>query len=223
MLEKSLHIILSKSKNKYAESLHLSIPHSVLIYDDSISDESMSKKGFRNMTKSIKSPCSWEKSFYFLSENKNHLDRFDHLVFIEDDVFSKEINSFDLFEQNLSDLDFDLLTHEVKTKEESKDWYWWGAADKNHFKSPIKSFNPFCVLSRRLVQSVLEFRERNKTFLFHEIMFPSLSDSLGYTTIGLESLPFYSDHFGRFVWRPLIKQEEISDNRIYHSVKPTYD
>jgi len=221
MTKKFSHIILSRSKNEYAESLSASMPNSTVVYDDLLSDESMREKGFCNMTKSIKSPCSWEKSFYIL--NNSDLNAFEYFVFIEDDVFSRDINRFKSFEERLYLTKFDLLTHEIKSKEESEDWYWWRANDKNYFKKPIKSFNPFCILSRRLVQSVLAYRCKVNTFVFHEIMFCSIAEASNYTAISIETLPFYEEYFGSFFWRPAIEENQVSDDRIYHPLKPKYE
>lgn len=215
-------LVLSRTRNKYAEKLAAGLSNGKTIYDDSIDDKEMSEKGFRNMTKSIKSPCSWEKSFHHLSENPVEIESFDRFVFIEDDVFSKNTDSLKSFEEKVSDLDFDILTHYISGKGESKDWHWWGRPDENYFQIPIKSFNPYCILSKRLVRSILDFRSKTNSFMFHEIMFCSLAASSDYKMVSLESLPFYEEYFGGFEWRPIIKEEDIKDERIYHPVKPVY-
>lgn len=215
-------LVLSRTKNKYAEELAAGLSNGKVIYDDSVDDKEMSRKGFLNMTKSIKSPCSWEKSFHYLSENPVEIENFDRFAFIEDDVFSKNTDCLRSFEEKVHDLDFDILTHYISGKEESKGWHWWVCEDKKYFKNPIKSFNPFCILSRRLVRSILDFRSNENKFMFHEIMFCSVAASSDYKMVSLESLPFYKDYFGRFEWRPIMKEENIKDERIYHPVKPSY-
>ncbi len=213
---------MSRIENRYAESLREELNNCLVIYDNESSDETLSGEGFRNMTKTIKSPCSWEKAFYALSKDENMLNEFERFSFIEDDVFSRSISTIKSFEERLEEIEFDVLTHEVGTQEESKEWHWWRANDKAFFRKPVKSFNPYCVLSSRLVKSILDFRDKNKTFLFHEIMFCSLAESLGYVFKSIESLPFYNEYFGLFVWRPIIQESTINDERIYHPVKPKY-
>lgn len=222
MIKNPCHIILSRTRNEYAELLAAKLPNSRIIYDDLTEDKLMSQQGFRNMTKSIKSPCSWEKSFYFLSENEIEIEKFDHFFFIEDDVFSKKTETFMRFEERISELEIDILTHYAGRKEDSEEWPWWRSTDKNYFQEPMKSFNPYCILSNRLVRAILDFRSKTRSFMFHEIMFCSLAKSLGHNIVSLESLPFYGDYFGKFEWRPIIQESEISDERIHHPVKPKY-
>ncbi len=40
------------------------------------------------------------------------------------------------------------------------------------------SNNVFCRMKPSLIQKILDFRERNNGFIFHEIMFPTLADSV---------------------------------------------
>ena len=45
----------------------------------------------------------------------------------------------------------------------------------------LRTFNPLCRLSNRLVQKILDFQEQHNTFVFHEILFPSLAIKNNYS------------------------------------------
>ena len=222
MIKSFCHIVLSRSKNEYADLLNKSLTNCFVIYDSEFKDEEMKQGGFFNLTKTIKSPCSWEKSFYFIEKNQDIFKKFEQIIFVEDDVFSTLPTAIEELSREMSSLKSDVVTHCVQDESDSKEWPHWALGDKRHFEKPIKSFNPLCRLSKRMIGSILEFREKTGMFAFHEILFCSLAHSLGYITIPMESLPFYERHFGRFLYRPIMNTTSANDGRIYHPVKPNY-
>lgn len=194
--------------------------------DNDIHDNLMLSNNFIFLTKTIKSPCAWEKAFYRVKQEKLY-DHYKNIYFIEDDVFS---NSFDTFNNLIKYLDketTDLITHSLYESNDNR-WIFWPKIknDITYFAKDYlaRSFNPFCRLSSRLVIDILDFQDKYKTFIFHEILFPSIAKQNNYMIKYLHKDIQYKNYFSTFTYhRNLLKKDNIKDNKIYHSIKPTYD
>lgn len=223
---KSLALILTREHNKYTEKLNNELDiDSVVIADSDYSDEEMMSIGFHDMTRMVKRPSAWDKAFYHLAIY-DIVFQYDYFYFIEDDVYSKDIDTFNKLILFLdSKIDSDLITHEILSKDESKDWMWWGYAIKflnENFINHHKSFNPICRLSNKLIEQIFYFRVDKNRFFFHEILFPSLCVDKGLNMDNIFEIPEIENFISSIKYRPLIQEDTITDNKIYHPVKPPY-
>lgn len=223
-LNKSCFLLLSKAKNEYIEELSAIFkPNSFIIYDTDYSDDLLKQKGFIGLTGGIKQPSAWDKSFYFISQITD-VTNYSYFYFIEDDVFSKKIHNIKLLAYYLDSNynSYDLIAHYIQNKSESTNWPWWDKIDVN-LKNQYRSFNPFCRLSKKLVNSILDYRNNNNCFIFHEILFASLCGDHQYSTVSLDSNKEYNKFIGSIKARPILDKIFIDDEKIYHPVKPIYE
>jgi hypothetical protein len=174
------------------------------------------------MTRMIKQPSSWDKAFYHLYQNSNLLKKYNYFYFIEDDVYTKDINTLYNSFITLNQPSYDFIGLKINKRQNTKNWCWWTREkDVNiYFKNPHMSFNPLCRLSSRLINKILEFRNSYNKFYFHEIMFSSLCVENDFTMTNLNSL--IDSYLGKFDSRPIINIDTIKDTKIYHPVKPVY-
>ena len=228
----SFTLILSKQPNSYCETLHKVITDSHIIYDVDWSDDEMVKLGFSNLAAihsvediklTQKIATSWDKSFYWIEQNYDILDRYKYFYFIEDDVYSHNIYKFIGLFQSLDKYDHHLISKEVLTKEQFPNWTWWYRInDWDKFEVKVKCFSPMSRLSSTLIKKILQWRKHNGKFTFLEIMFSSICATEGLSYLDFDKIP-EKQYFGKFHWRPVILKTEIKDDRITHPVKPDYD
>lgn len=215
-------LILSKKENIYVKYLNKEINNSYVIYDTSYSDKQCLSNGFYGLTKSVKIPSAWDKTFYFLNKNKELLDNHDYFFFIEDDVYTRNIVTLlNCLSECDNEYPCDLLSFFIESRKQSPSWYWWS---EMHIPKGFntKSFNPFCRLSSRLIKDVLMYRDENNKFLFHELLFASISCINNYKLIDVNFTPLKNKYFGLFIYRPLVDEKEINDDKLYHPVKIEY-
>lgn len=170
------------------------------------SDKDEIKNGFKNICGVMYFPeiTSWDTAFSRLSDDVRDS------WFLENDVRWGTSALAELF--SLSSRDEELITCYCDTQEEQPNWYWWKEF-AHYFQKPTKSFNPVCRLRESLVRKVLEFRDQNEGFVFHELLFPSLAAS----TFDLKCTKLIGSAFR---YRPKISLEEMqNDSWLYHPVK----
>ena len=187
----------------------------------SVKDQTCIDNGFIHLTKTIKSPCAWEKAFYYI-KSQQLLLAFDKFYIIEDDVFFDFAGIENLINY-FSAKDFDLAACEIETRMQCLDWLHWDAiSDDSYFSEEdlCRSFNPICILSNRLVSDVFQYQEKFKTFLYHEVLFASISKLKDYSTLDFKQHSFFKNIFRNFRYRPLLVQAEINEiNHISHPYK----
>lgn len=223
---KSIVLVLCKNNSAYSRSLYECLNTDCIKIVDGFEDNILYIENFINLTKTIKTPCSWEKAFYRIKKEKL-FDNYDYFYFIEDDVFSKDFNTFNLLIDYLKNNNADLITHGLYSDYHPL-WALWDRISKDiSFFNQIhlaRSLNPFCRLSSRLIKDILDFQDQHKTFIFHEILFPSLAKQNNYRICYLQTDPQYKKYFSIFTYhRNMLKEKNIIDNKIYHSIKPIYD
>jgi len=198
------------------------IEYSIICDDCSIKDDlSLLNQGFYNLTRSpyIKKPSAWDKSFYSIDKYA-WLEKYQYFYFIEEDVYSKDyhtIVSFILYAQKLVNIDF--LSQKIKPKSHHPTWKHWKEDYISHLKSPHQSFNPLCRLSSKLIKQVLEYKLIHNQFNFHEILFPSLCIEHNMTHLNYMEDEKLQKYVGYIRYNPIILENDISDNLIYHPVK----
>lgn len=187
-------------------------------------DQNLLENGFYNLTRSpyIKKPSAWDKSFNIISK-KFLTDEYGYFFFIEDDVYSKKYSNIIKFILESNKIDSDLITHNIKSINHSPNWKHWKEEYVKLLKNPHQSFNPICRLSNKLIKKILEYQNIYKKFDFHEILIASLclENNLTYTN--------YLEHdilktfIGYIRYNPILIENNIFDDKIYHPVKKTMD
>ena len=136
-------------------------------YDNNL----MNLKGFYNMHDKIKN-TSWDKVFYHLNNNLNY----DYYWIIEDDVYLNK-QKFNNFINSYSNTHKDLLLFGwYKSFKDNDKWIHW-TKNKNIFKeNELKSaITQVIRISNKMKQKILDFKEKNGKFIFHEILIASLA------------------------------------------------
>lgn len=216
---KNYFLILSRSKNDYCESFINTINNSIAIYDKDIPDKTLKNQNYCCLTETVKKISAWDKAIYYIHNNLNILEEYDYFYFIEDDVYSSDLQTFIELFNILNNYDHDLISHDIRSQTEYPTWKWW----KKYRKYTAKSYNPLCRLSKNLLYLVIFYFKKNKKLLFHEILFASLAYENKLQILDFNSILKYKNLFGIFRYRPLIKIKDIRDNKIYHPVKPIYE
>lgn len=122
---------------------------------------------------------------------------------IEDDV-AATANSFRELVLLTRTFDADLSSWEVRSREQDPIWPHWHHGDR-FFQEQVRSFNPLCRLSERLISITLEFRRNHGHFTFQEVLFASLA-----AAHGLSYLDWRNDHRSRKLFRTFRYTPEVS-------------
>lgn len=208
----SLILLLCRKPHIYIKSLHsifkLNKLNSVIISDSpspsnngeiTFSDSVLFEKNMIGLTYLIdKKPNAWDKAFYYVFNN--HLPC-DYFYFIEDDVLCRDPKLFLKLINLLYDYPHDLIAKCIEHKEDSK-WNHWGKNDLNLPEELngylCRSYNPFCRLSKRLINAIYNFYRSHHRLIFHEILFPSVCYKNNMTWTDWEKDPNIREFFGVF-------------------------
>lgn len=194
---------------------------SVIITDDknryNIPDES----SYCGLTKVCENrPSAWEYSIYNISSN-NLYNKYDYFFFIEDDVFSKQNNTFINLISAWNKYNYDFIAKKIRAKYQEEYWVWW----KNHnnwdtFYNPYKSFNTICRISNRLIKKIVQYQKKYQKFSFHEILFISLCIENNYSFIDYEDNQDLKRYIHINTVIPELSDEQIIyENKLYHPYK----
>jgi hypothetical protein len=211
--------LLSKSKNKYCEIFLKTIANTVIIYDTEIDDKDLKNQNYCCLTETVKKISAWDKAIYYIANNLHLIDKYKHFYFIEDDVYTNNLEIFNTLFNVLNKYDSDLIAHDIKSQKKSSTWNWW----IKYKTYTAKSYNPLCRLSNKIILLIIDYHKKNKTLLFHEVLFASLAFDNNLKTLDLTKIEEYKNLFGIFRYRPIINAKNINDNKIYHPVKPNYE
>jgi hypothetical protein len=213
----------SNRSDEYVKILsQKNIPYQIVCDLCSIdNDQKLLSTGFFNLTRSpyIKKPSAWDKSFYTIVQD-DLLKNYDYFYFIEDDVYSKNyetIISFIMDAQSTFAVDF--ITKKIRPKSHHPQWKYWKEDYINEFTNPSQSFNPFCRLSNRLINKILDYKNTHNQFNFHEILFASLCLENDLSYINYIENNILNKYIGSFRYYPIMVESDISDPLIYHPVK----
>jgi hypothetical protein len=218
--------ILCRKRNCRTEKLKEDLSKDIdtfLICDNEISTNTMVLNNFVRLNQIgfiNNRPSAWEKSFFYL-ETKVSFNKYDHIYFIEDDVYSKNNSMYIALIKYWNTLNEHFISKHIRSKNQSLEWFWWenDISYKKYFKNPYRSFNPICRLSSKLINFILEFRKKNNRFVFLEILFISVAikNNMSYMDYNLDEKS--QKYIGDIHYRPEIKIKDICDNRLYHPVK----
>lgn len=142
---------------------------------------------------------AWSRALCHLSRTL----RDDEAVwFVEDDVAGDAASFCALVRETVA-LDADLVSVDVRVREEDAHWPFWRYAE-GLFSSPARSFQPLCRLSGRLLRAVLAFREKHGRCTFHEVMFPSVARESGMSWKSWCREAAFKNLLGDFRFRPSV-------------------
>ena len=187
--------------------------NNIVCYDD----KDLLSRGFSGLSplahrNRIKIPGAWEKSFFYLDKQLNY----DYYYFIEDDVFSNDLQVFIKLFEKLKRYNTDLVSTYIESRNSYKDWIWW---KEFFFFSPekqYKSFNCICRLSKELVKKILLFQSDHNKFMFQEALFASVCVNSNLSYIDLKRESDYSDYFEDYDY---ISKSIVNHNKITHAIK----
>jgi len=139
-----------------------------------ISDEVCVERGFKNCVGGTakshiqKTPNSWDKAIYFLTQND-----FKKAVFIEDDCLVLNPKIFDFW---IDFIDFDLIAPAHSQRIGSyADWHW--KSIEEHINPPYFYSMVCCIaVSKTLIDKVIEHKNKMGSFFFNEAMFSTIAE-----------------------------------------------
>ena len=216
-MNNTLVILLCKKQKKYVKSLQDYLQNFV---ETIVCEENLSIPknyvGLNRIKKNPMLPIAWENAFFILF-NSHLYNKYKFVYFIEDDVYSKNFQTF----LNLIDLHSnhteDLIASDIGSRIDQPHWYWWKDKDVIKYDQQLKSFNPLCRLSNELINYVEKFFLENNQFCFHETLFASLA-----INNNLKILDYKKDdnpYIAHVRYRPVYELSDITDDKIYHPVK----
>jgi hypothetical protein len=166
-----------------------------------LSDEEAEKfGGLMSTSGSFPWVTAWSRALCHLSRT---LGDEEAVWFVEDDVAGDKA-SFAMLARGTAALAVDLVSIEVRTIEEDHHWPLWHYAD-GFFSSAVRSFQPMCRLSGRLIRAVLACREKHGRCTFHEVMFPSVAREHGMSWRSWCQEPGLRDLVASFRYRPEVR------------------
>jgi hypothetical protein len=154
---------------------------------------------------------AWSRAFVHLERT---LEEDEAVWFIEDDV-AGDSGAFAEWVARTSSVGADLSAFDLRTRWEDQEWPWWNDAIA-YFGEPCAGFQPLCRMSGRLVRAVLEFRRRHGSFVFHEVLFPSLARELEMSWLDWRQESQFKPYVGTFHYRPEVA---VPVRGISHPVK----
>jgi len=123
-----------------------------------------------------KTVAGWDKALfynYLLYKEKIKLKKqYQHIWFIEDDVFFYEENILKNIDANYPNSD--LLCKEIHEKKENEEWLWNFIHIHNEDKR-YKALVCACRMSQKLLNYIFEYVENYKQLFFIEAMFPTIA------------------------------------------------
>jgi hypothetical protein len=118
----------------------------------------------------------WDKAMYFyflLYNDKIEIKKkYNHVWFIEDDVFFYDENVLKNIDKRYSNSD--LLSNTFETKKNDENWLW--TAVKVDVNEPYyKTMVCACRMSNTLLSHIFDYATKYKELFFLEVMFPTLA------------------------------------------------
>lgn len=161
-------IIDDFSKNYYTENdfYEKTYPNFVFVQLDNVN---CMENGFQMANLALNKMVSgWDKAIYFFSF---YPKEYDHIWYIEDDIFLYDENVFKNIDNKYPDSD--LLVKQIDEKDGEK-WLW--SAVINHLPEPhYNSLVCACRVSKQLLSHIYDYVKKYKQLIFIEILFTSIA------------------------------------------------
>ena len=153
------------------------------------SDEIIHKNNFYSMHSSIKF-TSWDKIIYNLYLNNDK----DYYWIIEDDVFLKDKDILNKFDDNSSDL----ILMNGWNKKYPDNWARWNKNPKFKYfdrDETYSSLNTIIRCSNRLINKIMEFKNNHNKLIFHEILLYSLAKQNNFSVLNYKSKDVFNSAY----------------------------
>jgi hypothetical protein len=182
-----------------------------------IDDQLCIEHGFHSLThvgrvsEFGKTLSSWDKAvFYFFKVNKSY----DHIWFVEDDVFVPTHDVFKEIDQSFIEEDLLSVSNVVNRTGEFETWHWWHSMLKSNLPLPW-AMSMCCAIrvSSKLINTVGAHISLNKNCeKFHEFIFHTLAIHNDLTVREIKNLEGILNIKD---W----EKEEINNQTLFHPVK----
>lgn len=164
--------------------------------------------GFINSNTAIfpKTPIAWDKALYYFSSVNTS---YDNVWFIEEDVLVPSLKTVPYIDSKYGIEDLLVASH--ISYEDEPLWLHWKQAinlTKPHYKSMVCAIR----VSKRLLECIKEYANKNKTLYFIELLFNTLAAQNGLTIKKIPELSTIT-HKDKF------EKSEIIDTNLYHPFK----
>lgn len=169
--------------------------------------------GLMSKSASFPSITSWSRALFHLSRT---LEENDAVWFVEDDVAGDAATFANIVTLTKAS-GADLAAVDIRRKITDGKWGHWPLAE-NFFSDAHRAFQPLCRLSSRLIRKILDFRQTEGKFIFHEILFPSIASENSMIMLNWSTNAASQHHFTNFRYRPLV---DVISTGICHPVKNT--
>jgi hypothetical protein len=176
-----------------------------------LDDKTCSMRGYINTSFTLnKRIAGWDKALCYFGEEKNN--NYDHIWFIEDDVFFYNMQTLKNIDSRYSDDDLLSNCYDENTNGEKNSWHWNVISIQQY--SPPYYNGMMCAvrISKKLMKYINDYASRHNTLFFLEALFPTIAikNKLKYST----PAEFVNIHY-----RNEFKKEHINDTNLYHPVK----
>lgn len=237
MKNQTLSLILCKKSNISIKFIHKNIKKtgidSVIISDKDtkntkdikiFNNQDLIDSNFMDIPHLIHSPSAWDKAFYYIYKNKLN---YDYFFLIEEDVFCNDLNKITDFMTHPSLNNIDFVSAKIISKEKCMEWWHWENTKLDYriekfFPNKYGSFNPFCRLSKKLIDKIFYMYETFGIFFFQEIMIPTICMHYNLSYLNFLDHPDLKKYFGHFSPHPCslsILKQDLKNNKIIHPVK----
>jgi hypothetical protein len=153
--------------------------------------------------------CSRDKALYYFCTNDIE---YEHIWFIEEDVFIPSVNTIQNIDKKYGDGDFLVSSHTV-FNEKKYDWHW------NHIYSQIKIDLPYAIAlicaircSKLMLRRIFEYTLIYNNLFMDEALFNTLALQ---SNLNIKVIPELSTIDYRRDW----KKEDIKESNLYHPIK----
>jgi len=155
----------------------------------------------------------WDKAMYFfflLHNDKIEIkNKYNHVWFIEDDVFFYDENVLINIDKQYPNSD--LLTNKIQTKNNDETWIW--NAVKLHTVEPY--YNAMvcaCRMSNTLLSHIFDYATKYKELFFLEVMFPTIA-------IKNNLICDFPEELITIQYRYDWKYDQLNKTKIFHPIK----
>lgn len=124
---------------------------------------------YKGITSLQKNPNAWDKMFYYTLKETDY----DFVWVFEDDVFIPSVDTIVNLNEKYKDCDL-VVPNNFKKTNNIKDWHWSYLLDKYEppfYHSMVCAFG----MSRKMMDCLRAFVDKNKTLYYHEIMLNTIA------------------------------------------------
>uniref|UniRef100_A0A6C0D328 Glycosyltransferase n=1 Tax=viral metagenome TaxID=1070528 RepID=A0A6C0D328_9ZZZZ len=215
--EYDIFIVIDDNSVSYIEMFDLSSNIKIIQIDNNVCYH----KQYTNCNSAVgfSDVISWDKALYIMSEI---YVEYDNIWFIEDDVFIHSENTLlniDKQEQ-YNNADFLSATNDIIVHNDQDKWNeWWNHWVNIYDKIDLPwshSMVCACRVSRKLIDKIIEYKNKKKHLFFIEAMFNTISLQNGF--IIKNPIELSNIH-----WRTPWNKDEIDTTKLYHPIKNIED